>query len=97
MPGPPLRGMSSPAATSMTKICTSASAGEKIAVRLSPPLSTKTTSSGPVAASSSSTASRLEEMSSRIAVCGQPPVWTAAIRSSGSTPVERRNSASSVV
>ena len=60
MPGPPLRGMSSPAATSMTKICTSASAGEKIAVRLSPPLSTKTTSSGPVAASSSSTASRLD-------------------------------------
>ena len=47
MPGPPLRGMSSPAATSITKICTSASAGEKIAVRLSPPLSTKTTSSGP--------------------------------------------------
>ena len=59
IPGPPLRGMSSPPATSITKICTSARAGEKIAVRLSPPLSTNTRSSGPVAASSSSTASRL--------------------------------------
>ena len=29
MPGPPLRGMSSPAATSITKICTSASAGRE--------------------------------------------------------------------
>ena len=33
----------------------------------------------------------------RIAVCGQPPVCTALMRSSGRTPVERRNSASSVV
>ena len=50
IPGPPLRGMSSPPATSITKICTSASAGLKIAVRLSPPLSTSTRSSGPLGA-----------------------------------------------
>ena len=91
IPGPPLRGMSSPPATSITKICTSASAGLKIAVRLSPPLSTNTRSSGAGRASSSATASRLAEMSSRIAVCGQPPVSTARIRSAGSTPVRRRN------
>ena len=35
--------------------------------------------------------------SSRIAVCGQPPVSTARIRSAGSTPVRRRKRASSVV
>ena len=81
IPGPPLRGMSSPPATSITKICTSASAGLKIAVRLSPPLSTSTRSSGARPRSSSATASRLAETSSRIAVCGQPPVSTARIRS----------------
>ena len=60
IPGPPLRGMSSPPATSMTKICTSASAGLKTAVRLSPPLSTSTRSSGPSSRSSCSTASRFD-------------------------------------
>jgi hypothetical protein len=41
-----------------------------------------------------STAIRFIAMSSRIAVCGQAPVSTARIRSSGSTPAERRNRAS---
>src|SRR6202011_5228679 len=36
-PGPPLRGTLSPPATSMTKICTSTSPDENVAVRLSPP------------------------------------------------------------
>ena len=38
---------------------------------------------GPRPRSSSATASRLAETSSRIAVCGQPPVSTARIRSAG--------------
>ncbi|SLJ82998.1 Uncharacterised protein [Mycobacteroides abscessus subsp. abscessus] len=42
-------------------------------------------------------ASRLAVMSSRMAVCGQPPVCTAVMRSSGSTACLRRKSASSVV
>ena len=46
MPGPPLRATSPPPATSSTKIWASTSAGEKVAVRLSPPDSTSTTSSG---------------------------------------------------
>ena len=46
MPGPPLRATSPPPATSSTKIWTSTSAGEKVAVRLSPPDSTSTRSSG---------------------------------------------------
>ena len=46
MPGPPLRATSPPPATSSTKIWTSTSAGENVAVRLSPPDSTSTTSSG---------------------------------------------------
>ena len=33
----------------------------------------------------------------RIAVCGQQPVWTATMRSSGRTALRRRKSASSVV
>ena len=47
MPGPPLRGTSSPPAVSSTNTCASASAGLNVAVRLSPPLSISTTSSGP--------------------------------------------------
>ncbi len=42
-------------------------------------------------------ASRFTEASSRIAVCGQPPVSTPTIRSGGSTPRRVRNSASSRV
>ena len=64
----------------------------KVTVRLSPPDSPSTTSG-----SNPSTASRSAVMSSRIAVCGQQPVWTATIRSSGSTALRRRKSASSVV
>ena len=45
-------------ATSRTKICASTSAGEKVAVRLSPPVSTRTTSNGAKSRSRSSTASR---------------------------------------
>ena len=40
-PGPPLRGTLSPPATSMTKICTSTRPEENVAVRLSPPDSTR--------------------------------------------------------
>ena len=43
------------------------------------------------------TASRLTEASSRIAVCGQPPVSTPSTRSAGSAPRRIRNSASSCV
>ena len=46
MPGPPLRATSPPPATSRTKIWASTSAGENVAVRLSPPDSTSTTSRG---------------------------------------------------
>ena len=59
--------------------------------------STRTSSSPGCRDSSSSTASRLAVMSSRIAVCGQQPVCTASIRSSGRTALRRRKSASSVV
>ncbi|CKQ13067.1 Uncharacterised protein [Mycobacterium tuberculosis] len=81
----------------MTKICASTSPEEKVAVRLSPPDSTRIRSNASWAAINSSIASRLAVMSSRIAVCGQPPVCTAAIRSSGSTACVRKKSASSVV
>src|SRR6185437_11035194 len=50
-PGPPLRGTLSPPATSTTKICRSTSPRLNVAVRLSPPLSTSTRSSGPRLAS----------------------------------------------
>ena len=39
IPGPPLRGILSPSATSITKIVASTSSGLKVAERLSPPLS----------------------------------------------------------
>ncbi len=97
MPGPPLRATSPPPATSRTKICASTRAGEKVAVRLSPPDSTRTTSSGAKSCSRSSTASRFAVTSSRIAVCGQAPVSTARIRSGSRTPAERRKRASSSV
>jgi len=40
MPGPPLRGILSPAATSITKIVMSTNSGLNVAAKLSPPLST---------------------------------------------------------
>ena len=80
MPGPPLRGTLSPPATSMTKIWTSTSARLNVAVRLSPPLSSRS-SSGANRRSRSSSASRFSLMSSRIAVCGQQPVCTPTMRS----------------
>jgi hypothetical protein len=44
IPGPPLRGILSPAATSMTYIVKSTNSGLKVAAKLSPPLSKKTKS-----------------------------------------------------
>src|SRR5262245_102084 len=97
MPGPPLRGILSPSATSMTKMKRSASSREKTAVRLSPPDSTRTSSSSGNCRWKLATALRLALASSRMAVWGQPPVWTPTIRSSGSTSRRERNSASSCV
>src|SRR2546425_1522753 len=50
--------------------------GLKDAARLSPPLSTNTSSSPGWLRSRSAIASRFMEASSRIAACGQPPVST---------------------
>ena len=49
------------------------------------------------AALMASIAARLIEQSSRIAVCGQPPVSTPMMRSSGSAPATVRRRASSLV
>jgi hypothetical protein len=64
---------------------------------LSPPDSTKTIVEAGKRALSRSTASRLIEASSRIAVCGQPPVSTPMMRSGGSASLRTRNWASSAV
>jgi hypothetical protein len=96
MPGPPLRGILSPPQTSITWIVKSASSRLKHAARLSPPDSMKR-SWGLNFACSSSRASRFEEISSRMAACGQPPVSTARMRSAGSAPCLVRNSPSSFV
>ena len=45
----------------------------------------------------SATPARLIEASSRIAVCGQPPVSMPRMRSAGNDPARTRNSASSLV
>ena len=45
----------------------------------------------------SATAARFIEASSRIAVCGQPPVSTPTMRSAASEPERTRNSASHLV
>ncbi|KEH11242.1 hypothetical protein GY14_01165 [Delftia tsuruhatensis] len=68
------------------------SSGLKVAARLSPPLSMKTMSASGNWRSMRSTASRLMEASSRMAVCGQPPVSTPMMRSGGraSATVSRR-------
>ena len=97
IPGPPLRGIFSPCATSITKIVTSAKSGLKVADKLSPPDSIKTISTSGKRATISSTASKFIEASSRIAVCGQPPVSTPIIRSGGSKLFLVKNSASSWV
>ena len=77
-PGPRLRGMSSPPATSITKIHQSTRSREKVEARLSPPLSIRITPrrEGP---SRLSAASMLSDGSSRITVCGQAPASTARI------------------
>ena len=97
MPGPPLRGILSPSDTSMTKIVASASSGEKVAERLSPPDSTNMIWMSGCASTMASTASRFMLASSRMAVWGQPPVSTPTMRSAGSTELAVRNSASSLV
>ena len=62
-----------------------------------PPLSRKTRSRSGWRSPSSSMASKFIEASSRIAVCGQPPVCTPMIRSEGSAWLRTRNSMSSRV
>ena len=71
--GPPLRGILSPAATSITYSVRFDSSGLNVAARLSPPLSTNMMSRLSNAAVRRDIASRLIDASSRIAVCGQPP------------------------
>ena len=68
----------------------STSAGEKVSVRLSPPLSISTTSPSGNRASMSSTAARFMLGSSRTAVCGQAPVSTPMMRSSSRMPFSVR-------
>jgi hypothetical protein len=68
-----------------------------VADRLSPPDSISTISMPGWRAVISATAARLMLASSRIAVCGQPPVSTPMIRSKGSTCIRISASASSWV
>src|SRR5215470_4924347 len=96
-PGPPLRGILSPPETSMTYIDASTSSGLKLAARLSPPDSRNTMSRSACRVDSSSSASKFIEASSRMAVCGHPPVWTPMMRSSGNAWLRTRNSMSSRV
>lgn len=91
-----LRGILSPPETSMMYTMKSASSREKLAARLSPPLS-MSSSSHACCAESSSSACRFIEMSSRMAACGQPPVSMARMRSAGSAPCRSRKSPSSRV
>ncbi|SSS43418.1 Uncharacterised protein [Acinetobacter baumannii] len=81
IPGPPLRGIFSPPATSMTYKVKSESSGLNVAAKLSPPLSIIMSSKPSNFSHRSSIAAKLIEASSRIAVCGQPPVSTPTIRS----------------
>ena len=97
IPGPPLRGIFSPSATSITKIVISARSGLKVAERLSPPLSININSMSGKRLAISSTASKFMLASSRIAVCGHPPVSTPMMRSLGIKLFLVRNSASSLV
>jgi len=73
----------------------SASSGEKVAARLSPPDSINTRSRAGKRGVEVGDAARLMEASSRMAVCGQPPVSTPRMRSGDRAPERVRNSASS--
>ncbi len=75
-PGPRLRGMSSPPATSITKIHQSTRSSEKVEARLSPPDSKMMSSTPGNLRSSSSPAAMLSVGSSRMTVCGQAPAST---------------------
>ena len=75
----------------------STSSGEKVAERLSPPDSTNTTSRSGWRSTSSAIAASFMEVSSRMAVCGQPPVSSPTMRSTGRTPWAARILASSIV
>src|SRR5207245_2222093 len=83
--------------TSMTYIVRSANSGENVAARLSPPDSIRIRSRPGNNRLISATAARFIEASSRIAVCGQPPVSTPRMRSGGRAPLRVRYSASSRV
>mmetsp|Transcript_8242 Transcript_8242/g.20128 ORF Transcript_8242/g.20128 Transcript_8242/m.20128 type:complete len:233 (+) Transcript_8242:222-920(+) len=95
-PGPPFLGTLSPPATSTTYMVKSESSREKLAARLSPPLSIKA-KSGSNCVVSSSSLTTLPEISSRIAAWGQPPVSRHAMRSAGSASLRVRKSQSSFV
>ena len=97
MPGPPLRGILSPADTSITYRVRSDSSGLKVADRLSPPDSTSTSSRFGCRFCRSSMAAKFMEASSRMAVWGQPPVSTPSMRSAGRALCFSRKSASSLV
>ena len=91
MPGPPFVGILSPADADHID----SEIGKlwlKVAARLSPPNSIKTRSSPGKRRRISATAARLSEASSRMAVCGQPPVSTPVMRSGASAPERVRNS-----
>ncbi len=99
IPGPSFLGILSPAATSITYMKKSTNAGEKVRVRLSPPLSMRTISVSGNFSSISSTAAIFIEGSSLTAVWGQAPVSTPMILSSRRIPLRvlRTCLASSVV
>jgi hypothetical protein len=75
----------------------SESSGLKVAARLSPPLSTMMRSRSVNSFINPSIAERFMDASSRIAVCGQPPVSTPRILSGLSASLRIRKSASSRV
>ena len=93
MPGPPLRGIFSPAGDvddvdRQVGELRAEGRGQVVAARFD---QDEVERRGSVALMSA-TAARLIEASSRIAVCGQPPVSTPMMRSGGSAPARIRNS-----
>src|SRR6202021_2106227 len=89
-PGPLLRGISSPPATSITKIHQSTRSSEKVDARLSPPDSNRINSRPRNLASRSSPAAIFNVGPSRLTGGGQAPASTADTRK-GSIRAERRN------
>ena len=98
MPGPPLRGILSPAGDvddveRQVGQLRAERRGEVVAAAFDEDRCRGCRSAAP----GRSTASRLIDASSRIAVCGQPPVSTPMMRSAGSASLRTRNCASSSV